>query len=256
MSFGFSVGDFIAGAVLITEIVEALQGSAIFEYHELELELHGLKRALHEIEHLSSPPGHEAAVNGIKAAALMCQYPLEEFKKTLAKYHSLGVTTDSEQNAKFARVKSWGRKAQWSVSMEKEVQKLRAYIAAHVGSLNMRLATLGLSTIAVATADSSTRSQEQGELTQESLSQITSLSNTVSTRILPQIQGLVDLVTKIWATNLRIIEYFTKLEQGQLSIDVKHTWFQEPHRFEDALGRVIPVPAEYGWTVSIRKSHC
>jgi aryl carrier-like protein len=231
--------------VLITEIVEALQGSATFEYRELELELHGLRRALHELGNLQPPAGQEAAINGIKVAALMCQYPLEEFKKSLMKYQGLSVT--SEQ-AKLDKVKNWVRKAQWSVSMNNDVQKLRAYIAAHVASLNMRLMTLGISTLAVAKADLSNRSEEHKELVQQGLSQISSLGTIVTTRVLPQMKGLMELGTKIWASSLRILEYFTKLEDGTLAIDVKHTWFQEPLKLEDALGRVLPVPVEYGWT--------
>ncbi len=31
--------------------------------------------------------------------------------------------------------------------------------------------------------------------------------------------------------------------------NTRYTWAQAPVRFEDALGRVIPVPSEYGWDV-------
>ena len=54
----------------------------------------------------------------------------------------------------------------------------------------------------------------------------------------------------MWTSNLQILDYLTKLQDVSVNIDVKHTWFQEPLKLEDALGRVIPVPAEYGWTVS------
>lgn len=33
------------------------------------------------------------------------------------------------------------------------------------------------------------------------------------------------------------------------SPNLQHTWFQEPIRFEDALGRIIPIPSEYNWGV-------
>ena len=50
MSFGFSAGDFVAAAKLIKDIVAALHSSSTSEYRELLLELHGLERALYEIE--------------------------------------------------------------------------------------------------------------------------------------------------------------------------------------------------------------
>lgn len=32
--------------------------------------------------------------------------------------------------------------------------------------------------------------------------------------------------------------------------DLRSTWVQEPVRFKDALGRVLPIPSEYNWRVS------
>jgi hypothetical protein len=36
--------------------------------------------------------------------------------------------------------------------------------------------------------------------------------------------------------------------------DIRHTWAQAPVRFEDALGRIIPIPSEYDWDVSWQPS--
>ena len=143
MSFGFSVGDFITAAKLIKDTITALRTSSVSEYRELVLELHGLERALYEIERLKCHPGQEAAVNGIKVAALICQYPLDEFAQKLRKFESL-----SEAKGKKLRkgelLTLWSKKLKWGFCMEDEVRKLRAYLVAHVGSLNMRLMTQGL----------------------------------------------------------------------------------------------------------------
>ncbi|PQE09528.1 Ankyrin repeat-containing protein [Rutstroemia sp. NJR-2017a BBW] len=238
MSFGFSIGDFIAGATLIKEIISALRGTAKLEYRELELELHGLKRALDELEHLQPGPGQEVAVNSVKAAALMCRYPLEEFQANL--------------NRKVAR------KVQWNISMLDEVQKLRAYIAAHVGSLNMRLLTLGLTTMIGAQAEASARDNllqnaldGQTRMVNENTAKVGTLYMLVTSQVVPQLHNLVDLVGKVWTTNLQILAFFTKLQNNQTQIDVQHTWFQEPLRLTDAFGRTIPIPVEYGWSVSL-----
>ena len=143
MSFGFSVGDFLTAGRLISDIVTSLRAASIAEYRELILELHGLQRALHEIEHLKCTSSQEAAVNGIKVAALMCQYPLDEFSAKLNKFESLGLN-ERKTRSKLDIMKIWSRKLQWGFCMKEEVEKLRTYILVHVGSLNMRLITQGL----------------------------------------------------------------------------------------------------------------
>ena len=143
MSFGFSVGDFLTVGKLVADIITSLRSASIAEYRELICELHGLQRALHEIEHLKCTSSQEAAVNGIKVAALMCQYPLDEFSAKLKKFERLGIA-EGKTRSRLDTVKLWTRKLQWGFSMNEEVEKLRTYIVVHVGSLNMRLITQGL----------------------------------------------------------------------------------------------------------------
>lgn len=144
MSFGFSVGDFIATGKLIKDLVSAFRHDSASSYFELVLELDGLKRALDEIEHLKCSPDQQPVLNSVKVAALMCQYPLNEFSTKLKRYESLGLLhTDRSRE----RLKRTGRKILWATSMEDDVAQLRAYITAHVGSLNTRLMTLGLSVL-------------------------------------------------------------------------------------------------------------
>lgn len=143
MSFGFSVGDFLAAASLISDIVTSLRAASIAEYRELILELHGLQRALYEIEHLKCTSDQEAAVNAIKVAALMCQYPLDDFSAKLKKFEGLGFS-GGQKRSKLEIMKIWTRKLHWGFCMKEEVEKLRTYILVHVGSLNMRLITQGM----------------------------------------------------------------------------------------------------------------
>ena len=141
MSFGFSIGDFMAAGVIIKDIISALRTSSTSDHQELVLELHGLQRALDEIEHLQVGPRHETEVNAVKVAALTCQYRLDDFAGKLKKYESLGHVSKAGSAEKS---KLWRLKLQWGFSMEAEVQSLRAYMIAHVGYLNMRLTTLNL----------------------------------------------------------------------------------------------------------------
>jgi len=117
MSFGFSVGDFVAALKLIDSIISSLQTSSTSEYREITLELHGLRRALYEIERLQCSPSQQPAINAIKVAALNCQHPLKEFAEKLKKYESLGL----EHGGKLGKGnlwKLWGRKLKWGFVME------------------------------------------------------------------------------------------------------------------------------------------
>lgn len=136
MSFGFSVGDFVTVGKLVGDTISSLRTASISEYQELILELHGLQRALNEI-------GQEAAVNSIKVAALMCQYPLDDFATKLKQFEKLD-TVVYNQSSEREKLQVFRKKLRWGFCMKEEVVKLRAILMAHVGSLNMRLNTQSL----------------------------------------------------------------------------------------------------------------
>jgi len=48
-----------------------------------------------------------------------------------------------------------------------------------------------------------------------------------------------------------MMEMFAKAVQNVPPPDLTHTWAQAPIKFEDALGRIMPVPSEYDWDVSL-----
>ncbi len=143
MSFGFSVGDLITVGRLVQHVISSLRASSVSEYQELILELHGLQRALDSIEHLKCAPSQDAALNGVKVAALMCQYPLDEFASKLKRFESMEIGKAGKAS-RADRINAWSKKLRWGFCMEEEVGRLRAYLMAHVGSLNMRLITQGL----------------------------------------------------------------------------------------------------------------
>lgn len=94
MAFGFSVGDFLTVGRLIVDIGLSLRdvGGSASEYQELQRELESLQRTLHHIDKLKARAGQQPAIDGIKWAALMCQYPLQEFLTKIRKYEgSLGL---------------------------------------------------------------------------------------------------------------------------------------------------------------------
>ncbi|KAF2756394.1 hypothetical protein EJ05DRAFT_501898 [Pseudovirgaria hyperparasitica] len=257
--FGVSAGDFIATGILIKNLIQALRVSAASEHLELCSELDGLKRALHEIEHLKCSPEQERDVNAVKVAALRCRHPLEDFEKKLVKYWSIG-TQPTSTTGRIVRI---GRKVQWSVSMQDDVDRLRAVIAAHVGSLNMRLLTLGLNAILLESstlADASTSSDalqrempairseiiNMSGMVSKSTTMLSSLKDLVTLNLVPQLSHLTDFALKIWTTNLDILAKLSDVS-NQLEIDLKHTHFQAQFIFEDASGNILPLPPELGW---------
>ncbi len=56
---------------------------------------------------------------------------------------------------------------------------------------------------------------------------------------------LVDLVGKIWTVDKQIMDILMRQANTNTAPDLQHTWFQQPVRFEDALGRILPIPSEY-----------
>jgi hypothetical protein len=201
---------------VLSNVVSTLNGLAASEYRELQLELYELQRALHGTEHLEPLPGQEAEVNAVKVAALMCWYPLLEFQSKLKRYRRL---SQGSQLKTLDVVKGWGRKVQRNFCMSDEVQKLRAYIAAHTGSLNMRLTTLGLATIRVANEKAEqtdgpiqSRLEDQTALVSENTRRADSLYKLLAVQVLPQLQNLVELATKVWLSNLQTMDYFSSLK--------------------------------------------
>jgi hypothetical protein len=48
---------------------------------------------------------------------------------------------------------------------------------------------------------------------------------------------------------MQIVEFMVRMQATGPVPDRRYIWAQEPVRFEDALGRVLPIPSEYNWEV-------
>src|SRR5436305_14460160 len=109
MSLGFSADHFLSAAILIKDIVICLKasGGSASEYQELMRELDGLQSALTAIEHLKASPEQTPMVNGIKVAALNCQYILRDFSTKLETYEKSLAT---------------GKTRGWAVDSKKKIQ--------------------------------------------------------------------------------------------------------------------------------------
>ena len=137
MSFGFSVGDFLAAAGLIERVVTALQdsGGSGFQYQRLTLQLHTLSKALQEVDRLEYIEELRPMVETIKATALTCQLPLQEFLNSVKKYdqslalgQSAGIMKDVVYKVKFVATKK-----------PEAAATLRAEVSAYLVSISLLL---------------------------------------------------------------------------------------------------------------------
>jgi hypothetical protein len=142
MSFGFSVGDFLAVGKLIVDISSCLKevGGAKAEYQDLIRELECLQQALIHFDRFR--PNESVDVDSIKYTALSCKRPLEEFLCKLRRYDtSLGPS---------ATGRPWKvpvDKVRFMLGQKDDVRKLQSYLSVHVGTLNILLAEHGLETM-------------------------------------------------------------------------------------------------------------
>ena len=135
MSFGFSVGDFIAAANLIARVISSLSeaGGSNVQYQRLSVDLHTLSSTLRQVDRLEAVDGLEATVNAIKAAALSCQLPLREFLESIGEYDKflgLGSSTGVMKDVLY--------KLKWLATKKLEASmKLRAEVTAYLGSISL-----------------------------------------------------------------------------------------------------------------------
>lgn len=109
-------------------------GGAASEYQSAVIELENLAATLSHLEAIQPNEDNIQHVNAIRAMAMACKFPLEEFRRKMTSYESsLGP---------FATRKSLhtiGQKVKWSLMFAEDVEKLRACIAAKHVSINLLL---------------------------------------------------------------------------------------------------------------------
>ena len=175
MSFGFSVGDFIAVGNVIKDICSCLQdaGGAKAEYQGLLRELECLQQALQHLDKLQNGGTSSSAnLDSIKYAALSCRRPLEQFLAKIRKYDkSLGVW------GKDGVIKSTADKLRWGFGQKEEIRKLQSYLNIHIGTINILLAEHGLEKMDLASDQAAAQQlhiRERLENTREIINKVSS----------------------------------------------------------------------------------
>ncbi|KAK0109431.1 hypothetical protein ONS95_002125 [Cadophora gregata] len=143
MSFGFSVGDFVACMLLINDVAQALQSStgSVSEVKNLVGQLDSLMLALmssasihQQINGIELGPEFKAAAgamsNGIQMEYERCKDALQAFKDSLKPY------TDAFVAGKASALTRHVRKITWLFRND-DIAKLEKRLEAHLRSLNM-----------------------------------------------------------------------------------------------------------------------
>ncbi|KAF1357596.1 hypothetical protein EJ07DRAFT_128187 [Lizonia empirigonia] len=263
MSFGFSVGDFIAVGKLIGDITASLQsaGGAKSEYQELIREFQSLDAALRHLDQLESNATNATTLVSIKCAALSCRHPLEEFLVKIRKYEtSLGPWSQS------STIKTAATKLRWTFGHNEDVKRLQTYLNVHMGTINMLLAEYGLERMHVNDEKAASTAQQvriQAENTHSLLenvrrdftgqalllrrvhSTLGGLYQLVCGDMKTSLQHFAQSVNKVCVSTQQIYTVVLEIRNSLISVDTRWTHFQAPFTVEDALGFKFPVPSEY-----------
>ncbi|KAH7095377.1 hypothetical protein FB567DRAFT_556603 [Paraphoma chrysanthemicola] len=260
MSYGFSVGDFIAVGKLIADITSSLQttGGAKSEYQELVREFESLSAALRHLDRLDHGATHSSVVDSIKYAALSCRYPLEDFMQKIEKYDkSLGIRNQS------SRMKAVSEKLRWTFGHGGEIRKLQMYLNVHIGTINILLMEHGLERMDLNSKkvdvnaqqvrrqlDSNTAILEnldtglssQTSLLRNAHSMLGSLYSFVRGDVQTSVQHFCRVINEVCISTKQI--YAVVLDIRDNLLDTRWTYFQACVKVEDALGVFFSIPAE------------
>ncbi|MCJ1385938.1 hypothetical protein MMC17_009063 [Xylographa soralifera] len=131
VSFGFSVGDIIAGINLIITGIRSVRvvGGSSAQYQALSLQLESLKAGLTAVDSLKLAFTAQAEYKAISEATRRCQLCVETFVATIAKYqHWLQL---SKQGWK-ANL----RGVQWAFCKRKDIEDFRDQLSQHTSSIS------------------------------------------------------------------------------------------------------------------------
>ena len=142
VSFGFSVGDFVAGINLLIDVVQSLNDTngAQADYEELGRQLKNLRKAFECIEGLSLHATQTVQASAVEAALNDCRLCVDSFVRRNSKFKSLEAT--SGKNWSLAALKRQGRKVQWALWKKADVAKFQAAIHQHSNAVHMLLASI------------------------------------------------------------------------------------------------------------------
>ncbi|KAI9744758.1 MAG: hypothetical protein M1818_001683 [Claussenomyces sp. TS43310] len=137
MSFGFSIGDFLAGAKLIADLTRVLSASkgASMEYQQLLMDLRCVEETLVQIDQMRlASQLHPSAINALCWIVNSTTSSIADFMLRTRKYQQSLSTKGSGNKAKDL----W-RKIGWSMYKPAEIKSLQQRLQLDLGSINCLL---------------------------------------------------------------------------------------------------------------------
>ncbi|KAI1321128.1 hypothetical protein F5Y16DRAFT_73753 [Xylariaceae sp. FL0255] len=255
MSFGFSVGDFLAVGQLTADVISCLRDvrGSKSEYQALILELECLQATFVRLDTIPTSKW-SVALESVKFTALSCRRPLETFLARIKKFErSLGPW------AKEGGIRSAVDKVKFALRHEDEIQKFQSYLHIHIHTINLLLTEHGLAELdlhkheildkidasqsALAKIRDSSTSQTETVLRTESLTN--RLLAMIEGDVVSPLSSLQSVVSQVCVSIQKLYTAVLEIRSNMISTDARWSFFQAPCRFEDALGRITPVPSEY-----------
>lgn len=137
MSFGFSVGDFIAAVQLVGTVIQSVSqvGGAKAEFRELVQQLYSLQTALLKVKQLEFNIEQETDYLALKQAASQCQFTIHAFWDRASRFQR-DLASDSRG------AKSTWMKIKWTLCKKDDLIKFRADLAAHTEAIALLLVTV------------------------------------------------------------------------------------------------------------------
>ncbi|KAH6637118.1 hypothetical protein F5144DRAFT_207202 [Chaetomium tenue] len=169
MSFGFSVGDFLAAIELVHDLAVALsdgRGSSV-KFQGLIQELYSIERVMIEIKNLQVPKELEQRLWMIQQATSHCQTIISNFLRRNDSYMRCLREGGS---------KAWWKdayyKIKWAVYKVKDVDELRASLRGHATAMGFMFQLLQIESREVTITQIESQVQSQASSARSSLKQL------------------------------------------------------------------------------------
>ena len=257
MASPLSAGDCIAIAKLIKDIVQGFSRSrgAAAEFQSLTTDLDNLHETLQAIaavapnSDLNSRPLLQRIIHA-------CQTMLKASEKTLKKYSPALAASRSQS---ILRTAFW--KVLWIVSFRQEIGQLRGRVIYFVGLLNAQLIiqNSGESNKHFRAVSRQIRTIQQGgnalshaventrQKAESSRRAISAIGDLLSGELVTGTKNVQDDITLLVQGQDHLLQTVRGLQLSP-QMDTKHTWFQQPIKFEDGLGDIWPFPSEFDFS--------
>jgi hypothetical protein len=134
MSFGFSVGDFIAALEVISTVINALResGESGPQYRELVSQLYSLETALLQVKQMELEEEQRSEYIALRQSAAQCQRTVDAFWTKVLSYQK-HLRTDGSTS----RLKDDWMRIKWAMCQQEGLARFKADLAAHTQSITI-----------------------------------------------------------------------------------------------------------------------